>query len=750
MAEGTIIKWFGDRQSGFIKPDDNSGDVKFFADNLRDSNPSQISVGKRVRYKLRQNAQRPTTAQFSIIGNAQMTNKYQFLNPYNFVRLLREKREGNNVLGNCPPPPHDRYVGLTGRITCEVEAVTPLFISDSHAVKEEKEENGHKIYRFFQLDGKPVDGKPALPASSLRGMFRSVFETITNSCFVAFTKDKYPMEYRQARAPEMTPARLLDLNESGATFELLDCTINAPCTVAGRPTVVRAGAVVRSYPPRVLNQQGLPFDFRKSQLPNNVHDRTRVAALINQNLITHRSERYRYFEVVQVVPSDQHGNLQVKPNQKKVFGWLHLTGPNIENKHDERLFFRWDDSEPEAPAEIPNQYKVRCDKSIVDEYNHHLSEYFERNQRDVEKIGNRRWPNSNEGVPHPSTFVEKGRKLKIGDLVYVQKNTQGKVTLIRSVSIPRLRYKKRRQELIPSYYHRCIDYENLCPACRTFGWVHEDSGEIRKDIPTAYAGRVRFSHGSLTHDAGRLSETTLAILSSPKPTTTMFYLLNANGQPDANVDYDTTPNAQLRGRKFYRHFGEKIKEQEYQRADGTRNDQNRTVRDALNPGAKFEFSLDFENLAAEELDALLYALELEDGRYHRLGYAKPLGFGSVKVTVKEVQTINWAERLQSIEPNAGWQTLPAWQGYRQRFLDAMQTMYGEAFQKTILADLHALLGAPPNLPIHYPRSSQKPNAEGKNFEWFMGNKTRRQPLPLAPNDTQGFEVWDKRGDKVNE
>jgi hypothetical protein len=98
-------------------------------------------------------------------------DQYRFLNPYNFVRYLPEPAAAPDdpdaqLLGRCAPPPHDRYVGLTGRITCTLETVTPLFISDSHDIKVTKtrladgREVEHKSYRFFQYAG-----KDAIPAT---------------------------------------------------------------------------------------------------------------------------------------------------------------------------------------------------------------------------------------------------------------------------------------------------------------------------------------------------------------------------------------------------------------------------------------------------------------------------------------------------------------------------------------------------------------------------------------------------------
>jgi CRISPR-associated protein (TIGR03986 family) len=122
--------------------------------------------------------------------------------------------------------------------------------------------------------------------------------------------------------------------------------------------------------------------------------------------------------------------------------------------------------------------------------------------------------------------------------------------------------------------HKCQDGQALCPACRLFGWVHgREEG--------AYRGRVRFHHAGRTESAGTFT-TTLAILSSPKPTTVRFYLKAGNGQTqngldDDQVDYDA-PGQVLRGRKFYYHQGERVNKQEYERADKIRDDQNRTVK----------------------------------------------------------------------------------------------------------------------------------------------------------------------------
>jgi hypothetical protein len=212
----------------------------------------------------------------------------------------------------------------------------------------------------------------------------------------------------------------------------------------------------------------------------------------------------------------------------------------------------------------------------------------------------------------------------------------------------------------------------------------------------------------------------------------------------------------------YRYNGE-ANPQEYTRAtdaehDG-KDDQNRTVHGVRRPGNKFQFTIDFHNLAPVELGALLWALELEGKGVHRLGFAKPPGFGSVKIEVTALKLMEPGERYESLSATGGWRDgLTQKDGWVQAFQEAMQELYGQPFaQLSNVRDLLALLGEPPDLPIHYPRPPHKergkwvttPDPEGKNLEWFVGNKRKGGPkhaLKLADEDTEGLPLLDKQGE----
>ena len=88
--------------------------------------------------------------------------------------------------------------------------------------------------------------------------------------------------------------------------------------------------------------------------------------------------------------------------------------------------------------------------------------------------------------------------------------------------------------------------------------------------------------------------------------------------------------------------------QEYRRPDQNgqqqTDSQNRSIKGWIKPGIVFEATLYVQNLQPEEVGALLWLLSLNDeigdegeNHYFRLGYGKPLGFGSVKMEIDKEQ-----------------------------------------------------------------------------------------------------------------
>lgn len=686
---------------------------------------------------------------------------YRFLNPYNFVRCLprpdeqasRQSAE-SRLLVRCEPPPHDRYLGLTGRITCTLEAVTPLFISDSHGI-EIDEGKKHKSYRFFQYDG-----QDAIPATSLRGMIRSAFEAVTNSCFSVFGGERLSYRLEPGLAATLVPARVEKSPEGGWRLRLLPGF--APMSPGGRPKALYA-ASIRRYdpiqPPRGSSSGSRPP--RKIDLKGLDHGDPCYALVEKRGIFT-------YVHEVGRTPGELES--QQRESQEIISGWLCINNQNIENKSKERIFFR-DRYNAEGPTFIDlGEEASQAYKDLIKDYQARHKEALVK-RREAGQQPDRVLGKGRNATPALSRYMYRERDLKLteGTLVYarlVRQDGKFVVDHIAPAAVPRVSYHRSIRNLLPPHLRPCQEYDTLCPACRTFGWVfgaHEEKRELEEDKITAYAGRLRFSHATLINDEGILEDVVLSILSSPKPTTTRFYLKPTDGKPragleDAQAGYDG--DNELRGRKVYRHHG-KANPVEYERAataesDG-RDDQNRTVRGARKPGNRFQFALDFHNLAPVELGALLWALELDGESYHRLGFAKPLGFGSVKLQVLDLKVMDPEQRYASLTAAGGWGDLPLQKAYlRQTFEKAMEVLHGQPFANLAnVRDLLALLGQPPELPVHYPRPPRppdhKPDPEGKNFEWFVGNKRKHGPkvvLALADEDTDGLPLIDGRGNVV--
>jgi CRISPR-associated protein (TIGR03986 family) len=762
MTEGTIDNFNHNRGFGFITVQ-NQRNVFFHISEWRGSDQPQ--VGQTVTFTIGPGQQgkpaaknvTPTVlpsrqAQGSQHNPAQQQtshsglNQDRFYNPYNFIRYLDHVEDHTNdshdvrILGQMAPPPHDRWLGLSGELTCNATVVTPLFIAGAENVTSDEKVEKHKHFHFFA-----VNGKKAVPASSLRGMLRNIFEAVTNSRFGQFSQDTFPLEYRQARVPKgITPVRVCAKLKNGMfALEKLDCT------KPGDHQNVMNAAWVNAYVPKVQRRQGRGMINGDYNLSTTIQgwatQGKRVAALVSKEPRQHRSNRFSYYEVQpnSITLAVNHDTITPQPGYEKVFGYLYMTGPNIERKHDERLFFRRGDindtdhmfknlkNEPNAKEIIE-----LIEAEVVEEYNQRLAEYFERNQKEAAKPRNRtNWPLTSE-------FVKSGKQLKKGDLAYLITDPSSGRKYLRPVSLPRLPYQHPRQKLLPKHMHPALIQTDLTPADRVFGWVqgHNQEG--------AYRGRIQFSFGAFDEEKLKVleSEVQLAILSTPKPTTTRFYLIDKSWQAkerdDKSAGYDNLNN-RIRGRKIYRHFQpSQINKKNYQSKPEDKSDQNRTVHDVVAPSSEFEFSIQFLNFHPIELGALLWSIELEEGMHHRLGMAKPLGFGSLQIKLKKsgLKFLDTQKRYKKLDTppyedadseiksvlilNFKKALVRRYKADIAKRLEAQKAgdeRWVQAFSKLEnVADLQALLSATlSDLPIHYP---SLPGADGENFQWFMNNK----------------------------
>lgn len=672
-----------------------------------------------------------------------------FHNPYNFVPAPpRDVADAD--LGDGAGPGHGRYLPdrWSGTVHVRLTAVTPLLLPD--AAKAEEAANGHQTHPL-RID---EEGRPVIAPTSLKGVLRSAFEAVTNSRFGVFVDHDDRLAYRQTTRAglEMVPARVSD---DGEHVELLPGT-NRPRAGALARRDVQHAAWLPAYP----DHRALPYE--SGGMPDHGDE---VVALVRR--ARHRRE-FEYWEVRRLARAGTDAAEALRaaaPDQVEriVRGWVCRTGRNIGNKHDERVFF---DGGAGTALRLTDELRRQW-KNVVNDYRaaHQKKDIWHRR-------GAQNQPGAYLGREPGKTawsrhlYEDDAKSLGGGSLCYARLTDHGGSLDVESlfpVMIGRELYPASPAELLHESLHPAGRPDSLSPADRVFGWT-APSGE------GSYRGHVRVHDvrldagqepADVVQDFGR-EGLPLAILSSPKPQQARFY---------AAADQHGTPlppgqrgrqgyrhGEGLRGRKVYLHqaglpeghWDGALRKDTQRAVDGRhpeyrrprepggkeqRDDQNRSVTGWVRPGAMFGATIEVTNLSDVELGALIWLLDLPDGAHHRLGGGKPLGFGSVRVSLDTERThllrgTSIAESYRALEDPAERPSEDASQAVHA-FQSAVERVSGVSrFEDApwVAAFLAAACGPAGNEPIHYPRARQTrgtgpvpPHPEGKAYEWFVEN-----------------------------
>jgi len=148
---------------------------------------------------------------------------------------------------------------------------------------------------------------------------------------------------------------------------------------------------------------------------------------------------------------------------------------------------------------------------------------------------------------------------------------------------------------------------------------------------TTFASRVFFEDALCTEEDSQkvlMGVRIPPVLSSPKPTSFQNYLEQDNNNKENLNHYNS--DASVRGNKMYWHRDAG----EIDWIDNSKyNKKINTKINPVKPGTLFKGKIRFENLSGTELGALISALNLPGNFRHKIGMAKPLGLGTIKVTV---------------------------------------------------------------------------------------------------------------------
>jgi hypothetical protein len=138
------------------------------------------------------------------------------------------------------------------------------------------------------------------------------------------------------------------------------------------------------------------------------------------------------------------------------------------------------------------------------------------------------------------------------------------------------------------------------------------------------------------------------ILSTPKPTSYQLYLEQVKFKAERIKLTWNDKDAIIRGYKNYWHKNPSTW------IDSDPKKSNPEEIRPISPGAIFSNGkIRFDNLTGVELGALLSAIQLPEGCYHKLGMCKPLGLGSVHVKVKNLTIIDRTKRYKTIFSEEG-------------------------------------------------------------------------------------------------
>lgn len=555
--------------------------------------------------------------------------------PYNFVELPIKALKVED------PADQDRFQGHTGFFDCEIETCSPLFVRGM--LDPAKKIDPQKIKDLpapYSLD----DGKtPAIPGSSLRGMLRTLIEVVSFSKPFAISNKKqiFRAVGDTTRHGTIYRNRIMQEDEKN-TF--------TPLVQAGYIRVEKGDYYIQ--PAQKIN--GTTFARISSRKVSELGKLEPRDSCPNASKIYIYPGPYEYQDI-------RGGFIRIRfskalrasanPSQGLFEAALVVSGKMF-SKRSEAVVF------PPDPQKAERSSWIRIDDQILADYRDQISD----EQEDL--LGEKGRPADDR--------AKKGVLKDRQPVFYLVEND--KLVFFGHTMMMRLPYKKSPQDLIPQHLR---DESSIDLASALFGYAEEKS----------CAGRVYFSDARCLPGQSDLFEPEIHphILSGPKPTTFQHYLV----QPEPNdkgrlLNYDD--NTHLRGYKFYWHKGKRaiadIQELDERKVQKAR--KQYTTIQPVRSGVRFRFRLRFENLTDRELGALSWALNLgsDPNLRLKLGMAKPLGMGAIKLT-SELHLLDVKARYTSLFDQAG-----AWDSgaYGEEYNHATRAACETAFAQWVLSD----------------------------------------------------------------
>lgn len=576
-----------------------------------------------------------------------MNNDY-FVNPYCFIPLSNKgiKKEKYDEYYNNKD---EKY--LTGWLDITIQNMNELIISDtSHKEIEDS--------KYFTYDFLKVNGKPIIPGSQIRGLIRKTYEIVTNSCFPRL-KDNDRLSIRNLVSTAYKDIGLLTYDKDIKKWYLYSTVesdfkkfieVNNEDEYKKKTINIRTGHMVTSN-----NDDAYVYD---------AENQSEIYALFNKPISFANTYYIRIID-------NSNGNITKREPIKE-----------------------WTDNVPYDDLKMALE-RIGVEGNQEDKNDRCHGDYLNR----LKKI-------KNEGGSIPVYYLA----LKDSDNQYK--------VFLSSSSIGRIAMDKKWEDLIPNH-HPCTlteEHKELCPACLLFGSIgNQDTGneQAKKSIKT----KVRFTDAICEKPNDNCYKYhDLQVLSSPKPTSFEFYLKKPNNDAkNWNFDYYVTNdsdnailyNATISGRKMYWHWPNLTV------ASDNKDDEDKkrgrtSRRQSLSANNTFKSRVYFDGITKSQLEILKWCLTLGenriDGKYlHKIGLAKPLGYGSIKICIDKLNIrsiTNDDYNIETIE-NAD--------------INVSKPKSGDCDILLQVCDKYAI---DDDYQIDYPRIKEN----GEIYEWFAKNR----------------------------
>lgn len=498
----------------------------------------------------------------------------KFLNPYNFIGFSDKKAKAYEDT--------DRHTGV---IEYTITTRTPLFIPNSSsetAFKESGTVADHKSYDFFSYTELEPDKTyeneyhlPVIPGSEIRGVVRTVYETLTDSCMGLLNEDEYAVK---RSAERFKPALL--------------CRKNGKFVLCNAVSMKIGESAAKGKHPR---------GFEKYR---------------NGDEIFFQDSSYGRGESKPVSRySTQAGKFPKK-------GYLLKWGMGVK-KTRYHIFVPKNDiikgvvfSRDEVERKLLNVIKSYLNQPAVTEDNRSAYEEYKEDFQNFLK---------GKGQYFPVNYSElnTGNMASKQKIIYLAPATYSKEVYSNSIG-------KLAGEFVPCK-------EKFCPVCDLFGHIGKDNKTskvsgirftdlyvVEEKVPEKYS------------EYYSCDKVTLQTLGGPKIGNTDFYLKRPSKATFWTYDYyilngntQISPG-ELRGRKFYWHHPQVRLE----KTEPTK--LNKTIR-PVKAGVEFKGKLYFESISERQMRQLIWILNSGSEQLGlKLGAAKPLGLGSISCTVDQV------------------------------------------------------------------------------------------------------------------